>query len=113
MSTNTVAVKRTVLTPKVRSTLKRGAGLACIVAAIVVPGVATSYETLQLSLMLTFVVAILGLDIVTGHAGLASLGQSAFFGLGAYTAAAVANAGWPAIVALAAAAFAVHGDGGS
>jgi branched-chain amino acid transport system permease protein len=94
------------LTAKVRFILKLMTGLACVVAAIALPGVTTSYETLQLSLMLSFVVAILGLDIVTGHAGLASLGQSAFFGLGAYTAAAMANAGWPAIAALAAAAVA-------
>ena len=39
----------------------------------------------QLNTVAAFAVAILGLDLVVGYAGLLSLGQSAFVGLGAYT----------------------------
>lgn len=36
----------------------------------------------------------LSLDLLVGHAGIVSLGHAAFFGLGAYTAALLALAGW-------------------
>jgi len=47
------------------------------------------------------VISALGLNILTGYTGLISLGHAAFMGIGAYTAAALANkAGFPFLVAL-------------
>lgn len=66
------------------------------VVLTVLPLVATPYANLQVTLIAVYAVAILGLNLVTGYAGQISLGQSAFFGLGAYCGAiATARAGWP------------------
>lgn len=47
------------------------------------------------------IISALGLNILTGYTGLISLGHAAFMGIGAYTAAALANkAGFPFLVAL-------------
>ncbi|HEX9259763.1 MAG TPA: branched-chain amino acid ABC transporter permease [Acidimicrobiales bacterium] len=46
---------------------------------------APSYMVTHFSLALTYGLAILGLNLVTGYSGQVSLGHSAFFGLGAYT----------------------------
>jgi len=80
--------------------------LTCLVGVAVtaiVPLTATAYTNSQLSLVAAFAVAILGLNLVTGYAGQVSLGQSAFLGLGAYSAAIATVAGWPAWAAFAAA----------
>ncbi len=76
--------------------------IGAVVVAII-PLTATPYTNSQLSLVATFAVAILGLNLVTGFAGQVSLGHSAFLGLGAYSAAIATAAGWPALAALAAA----------
>lgn len=53
-------------------------------------------------------IACVGLNLLIGYAGQISLGHAAFFGLGAYVSAILTGApGWPAPVALAAAAAAV------
>ena len=66
---------------------------------------ASPYRELQLTLILVYGVAILGLGLLVGRAGQVSLGQSAFFGLGAYAAAyRSATAGCRAALALAVAA---------
>ncbi|MGH3321660.1 MAG: branched-chain amino acid ABC transporter permease [Streptosporangiaceae bacterium] len=78
-----------------------------VVAGIVialVPQVVSPFTNLQLALIATYAVAILGLDVLTGWAGQVSLGQSAFFGLGAYTTAAALQHGWPLFGALGASA---------
>ncbi|MBC7702493.1 MAG: branched-chain amino acid ABC transporter permease [Rhodoferax sp.] len=74
-----------------------------VVAAVVaiIPLSATTYSNSQLSLVVSFAVAILGLNLVTGYAGQVSLGHSAFLGLGAYSAAIATAAGWPAPAAFA------------
>lgn len=77
------------------------AGIGVAVILFFVPLFATPFTNLQLSLIVAYGVAILGLDVLTGHAGQASLGQSAFFGLGAYATAAGFEHGWPAIAGLA------------
>jgi branched-chain amino acid transport system permease protein len=76
-------------------------GLGVAVVVVFVPLFATPFTNLQLSLIVAYGVAILGLDVLTGHAGQVSLGQSAFFGLGAYAAAVGFEHGWPAIAGLA------------
>jgi branched-chain amino acid transport system permease protein len=70
-----------------------GAG---VVVLAVLPLNSTPYTNYQIALVATYAVAILGLNLVSGYAGQISLGQSAFFGLGAYCAAIVTvRAGWP------------------
>lgn len=46
------------------------------------------------AMVLTTALAVVGLDIVLGYAGIVSLGHAAFFGLGAYTAGLISVAGW-------------------
>ena len=50
-------------------------------------------RALALSLM-TYAIAVLGLDLVLGYAGSVSLGHAAFFGIGAYTAGLLSVHGW-------------------
>lgn len=50
-------------------------------------------RALVLSLM-TYAIAVLGLDLVLGYAGIVSLGHAAFFGIGAYTAGLLSVHGW-------------------
>lgn len=75
----------------------RAAALAAgVVVLAMLPLNSTPYTNYQIALVATYAVAILGLNLVSGYAGQISLGQSAFFGLGAYCAAiATARAGWP------------------
>ncbi|MGE0765289.1 MAG: branched-chain amino acid ABC transporter permease [Hyphomicrobiaceae bacterium] len=49
-------------------------------------GLVSNYSYLQLSLVLVFSIAVLGLNLLTGFNGQISLGHGAFFALGAYTA---------------------------
>ncbi|MFK0206280.1 branched-chain amino acid ABC transporter permease [Agrobacterium sp. NPDC090283] len=44
--------------------------------------------------IMTYAVAVLGLDLLLGYAGIVSLGHAAFFGVGAYTAGLLAVNGW-------------------
>jgi branched-chain amino acid transport system permease protein len=58
-----------------------------IIAALVLPLLITSFITFQLTLVMIYGLAILGLNLLTGFNGQFSLGHSAFYGIGAYTAA--------------------------
>ncbi len=50
----------------------------------------------QFSRVITFAIAVLGLNLLTGFSGQISVGHGAFFGVGAYTTAIlVADHGWP------------------
>jgi len=60
---------------------------AAIVAALVIPFVLKSFFVFQLTLVMVYGLAILGLNLLTGFNGQFSLGHSAFYGIGAYTAA--------------------------
>ena len=68
----------------------------------VFPLTMSPFAVLQLTLILVYAVAILGLDVLVGWTGQVSLGQSTFFGLGAYAAAIGAAHGWPLPLCLAA-----------
>jgi branched-chain amino acid transport system permease protein len=50
-------------------------------------GAISNYTFLQLSLMIVYAIAVLGLNLLTGFNGQISLGHGAFFAIGAYTAA--------------------------
>ncbi len=56
-------------------------------------GLITSFTYLQLSLMLVFAIAVLGLNLLTGFNGQISLGHGAFFAVGAYVAAIMIDKG--------------------
>jgi branched-chain amino acid transport system permease protein len=59
-------------------------------------GLISNFWFLQLSLMIVYSVAVLGLNLLTGFNGQISLGHGAFFAVGAYTAAILIDqAGWP------------------
>jgi len=57
-------------------------GVACAL-----PFVVSNYRTFQLTLVLVYAIALLGLNILTGYNGQISLGHGAFYALGAYCAA--------------------------
>jgi branched-chain amino acid transport system permease protein len=62
------------------------AGFAVLVAAVVVaPFLVSNYHAYQLAFVGLYLVALAGLDILTGFTGQISLGHGAFMGIGAYT----------------------------
>jgi branched-chain amino acid transport system permease protein len=56
-----------------------------VVALVVLPFVLSDFRTVQLATVGAYFVAILGLDVLTGHSGQISLGHGAFMAVGAYT----------------------------
>jgi len=66
---------------------RRAAGAALLAVALVLPFVVRNFVVFQLTMAMVYAIAILGLNLLTGFNGQFSLGHSAFFGLGAYTAA--------------------------
>ena len=60
---------------------------AAIVVALAIPLIAKSFVIFQLTEVMIYGLAILGLNLLTGFNGQFSLGHSAFYGIGAYTAA--------------------------
>ena len=62
------------------------AGFAALVAAVVVaPFLCSDYRTYQLGFVGLYLVALVGLNVLTGFTGQISLGHGAFMGIGAYT----------------------------
>ncbi len=78
-----------------------GALLLLLLAA---PWVMPEYWVAQLTFVLIYAIVGLGLMLLAGFTGLFSLGHAAFLGVGAYTEAVLANAGWPFPITLACAA---------
>jgi branched-chain amino acid transport system permease protein len=72
--------------------------LALIVAAAVFPAFAGNYPVKLLQEILIWGVFAMSLDVLMGYAGMVSFGHSAFFGVGAYTAA-LALVPWPGALA--------------
>jgi branched-chain amino acid transport system permease protein len=60
---------------------------AAVVLAVAAPLVVQNFTMFQLTMVMIYGLAILGLNILTGFNGQFSLGHSAFYGIGAYTAA--------------------------
>lgn len=87
---------------------KHGGHVACYSALmlllVVVPWVVAEYWLAQLTFVLIYAIAGLGLMLLAGFTGLFSLGHAAFLGVGAYTQAVLTNAGLPFPLALACAA---------
>lgn len=78
---------------------------ALLLALLAAPIFLQSYWISQLSFVLIYAIAGLGLMVLAGFTGLLSIGHAAFLGVGAYTQAVLANAGVPFPVSLAAAAL--------
>ncbi len=68
-------------------TWSRAAVIAGVFLALLLPLAIKGFLVFQLTLALIYAVAILGLNLLTGFNGQFSLGHSAFYGIGAYTAA--------------------------
>src|SRR5262245_47517131 len=80
--------------------------------ALALPFLLWGFRTYQLAFAATNAIAILGLNLVTGQAGLISLGHGAFYGLGAYTLAVLMrHGGVPAYAGILVAALACLGIG--
>jgi branched-chain amino acid transport system permease protein len=58
-----------------------------LVGLIALPFLISDYHSFQLTLVLVYSIALLGLNILTGYGGQVSLGHGAFYAVGAYTAA--------------------------
>ena len=58
--------------------------LVLLLVACVLPFVVSNYRTFQLTLVLVYAIALLGLNILTGYNGQISLGHGAFYAIGAY-----------------------------
>jgi branched-chain amino acid transport system permease protein len=85
--------------------LRNGFVLAVIAVAVVIPFGSPTVTNDQLSRVMMYGIAALGLNLLVGYTGQISLGHGAFFAIGAYTAAALtAKAGWHYLLTLPAAA---------
>jgi branched-chain amino acid transport system permease protein len=60
---------------------------AVLALAATLPFLVSNYRTFQLTLMIAYSIALVGLNILTGYNGQISLGHGAFFALGSYVAA--------------------------
>src|SRR4029079_19565514 len=58
-----------------------------VVLACALPFIVSNYRTFQLTLVLVYAIALLGLNVLTGYSGQISLGHGAFYAIGAYCAA--------------------------
>lgn len=65
--------------------------LALLIALMILPFFGNDYILLLASQLCIYVIAITGLNLLTGYTGLISLGQGAFMGIGAYTTAVLAS----------------------
>jgi branched-chain amino acid transport system permease protein len=84
--------------------MKAGVKLVLLGAAILALAVSALYlkrsDVYLLSLYAVYLMATFGLNLTVGYAGQMSLGQAAFFGIGAYTAAILLKLGWPFLLVL-------------
>jgi len=73
--------------PKRAMTLGTGTSLVILAALLVIPLFVKNFIIFQMTMVLIYGLAVLALNILTGGSGQFSLGQSAFYALGAYTSA--------------------------
>ena len=64
-----------------------GWAIAALAGACLIPFVASDYRVFQLTMVLVYAIALVGLNLLTGFTGQTSLGHGAFFAVGAYCAA--------------------------
>ena len=73
--------------PKRAMTLGAGTSLVILALFLVVPLLVKNFIIFQMTMLLIYGLAVLALNILTGGSGQFSLGQSAFYAVGAYTSA--------------------------
>jgi branched-chain amino acid transport system permease protein len=73
--------------PKRAMTLGAGTSLVVLAALLLIPLFAKNFIIFQMTMLLIYALAVLALNILTGGSGQFSLGQSAFYAIGAYTSA--------------------------
>ena len=73
--------------PKRAMTLGMGTSLVVLAALIIMPIFVKNFIIFQMTMLLIYGLAVLALNILTGGSGQFSLGQSAFYAVGAYTSA--------------------------
>src|SRR5215475_253745 len=79
--------------------------VAVVVVLLALPNFVDNYMRYVMTRLFIYVLVALGLNLLTGYAGQVSLGHAAFFAIGAYTAAVLAeSARWPSALCVAAAA---------
>ena len=93
MQTTTVIRGGPVLAEATAPMWQRIALAAALVLLAAAPFVATGYQTFQLTMVMVYAIALLGLNILTGYNGQMSLGHGAFYAIGAYAAAILMDKG--------------------
>jgi len=73
--------------------LRQTSSILVLLFLVLFPLAATNFVTFQITMLLVYATAILALNILTGGSGQFSLGQSAFFAIGAYTSAVLVEHG--------------------
>ena len=68
-------------------TLGLGTSLVVLAALVIAPMFVKNFIVFQMTMLLIYALAVLALNILTGGSGQFSLGQSAFYAVGAYTSA--------------------------
>ncbi len=84
------AAPKAIASGAVRSTgytRRLAAAMVLLAVTCAPPFLVSSYHTFQLTLVLVYAIALLGLNILTGYNGQISLGHGAFYAIGAYVAA--------------------------
>jgi branched-chain amino acid transport system permease protein len=71
--------------PKKAMTLGYGTSLVILALLLIVPLLVKNFIIFQMTMLLIYALAVLALNILTGGSGQFSLGQSAFYAVGAYT----------------------------
>jgi branched-chain amino acid transport system permease protein len=73
--------------------VRQTSSVLLVLILVLVPLAVTNFVTFQITMLLVYAIAILALNILTGGSGQFSLGQSAFFAIGAYTSAVLVEQG--------------------
>src|SRR5271154_5093526 len=73
--------------PKRAMTLGYGTSLAVLALLVLAPLFVKNFIIFQMTMLLIYALAVMALNILTGGSGQFSLGQSAFYAVGAYTSA--------------------------
>ena len=76
-----------------RSSARRAALTFAMILAGAAPLVCSPYHLFQLTFVVIYAIALLGLNLLTGYGGQISIGNGAFYGIGAYTTAILVHHG--------------------
>jgi len=79
---------------------KTGILVVSLIVVAVLASLAKRSDVYLLTLFCVYLMATFGLNLTVGYAGQMSLGQAAFFGIGAYHAAILLKLGWPFFIVL-------------